>query len=192
MYWKRRLKLFRTRDYWVAGLSATMGAGLGVGAMYFCDPNRGRARRKQLAEKTVSILVQGEHLVEKKGKDMLNRAGGLLAEAMSGYEAEHVPDEILLERVRSRIGHVISEPHSISTTVRGGTVTVGGIMARAEKKRLLKEIRGVPGVHKVEDLLVHEGQPNGRSVPRLLGSLAGAVMLIAMAGGRAHSTRRAA
>jgi hypothetical protein len=160
--------------------------------MYFCDPNRGRARRKQLAEKTVSILAQGEHLVEKKGKDMLNRAGGLLAAAQTRCEAEDVPDEVLLERVRSRMGHVISEPHSISTSVRAGTVTVGGTMARTEKKRLLKEIRNVPGVRKVEDRLDHEGQPNGRSVPRLLGGLAGAVMLIAMAGGRSHSARRAA
>lgn len=161
--------------------------------MYFFEPNRRHTRRKLCAEKTVSILAQGEHLVQKKGKDMLNRARGLLAEARSRCEAtEHVSDEVLLERVRSRIGHVISEPHSMSITVRGGTVILSGTMAHNGKKRLLKEVRDVPGVRKVEALLTHEGEQNGRPVSRLLRTLAGAVMLIAMAGVRSHSVRRAA
>jgi hypothetical protein len=172
-----------------------MGASVGAGIIYFCDPNRGRARRREVAEKAVSILARGEHLAEQKGIDILNRTEGVLAEARSRFECgkkEEVSDEVLLERVRSHMGHVISHPHSISTTVREGAVTLSGTIGRADKKRLLKEVRGVAGVSKVEDLLECEGRQNGRSVPRLLGSLAGAVVLIAMAGGRARSASRRA
>ncbi len=193
MFWKRRSRSFDNREYWIAGLSVTMGAGLGVGFTYFCDPGRGHARRKKVADRAVSLIAQGERLVEHKGKNILNRTEGMLAQARSlFYRQEDVPDEVLLERVRSRLGHVVQHPQSISTTVEAGIVRLTGTVAREEKKRVLREIREVPGVLKVEELLTYENRRNGRSIPKLLGGLAGAAVLLAVASGRSHSASRRA
>jgi hypothetical protein len=70
VFWKRRSRSIDKREYWIAGLSVTMGAGLGVGFTYFCDPDRGHARRKKLADRAVSLIAQGESLVEHKGKNI--------------------------------------------------------------------------------------------------------------------------
>jgi len=171
----------------------TMGAGLGVGFTYFCDPGRGHACRKKVADRAVSLIAKGERLVEHKRKNILNRTEGMLAQARSlFYRQEDVPDEVLLERVRSRLGHVVQHPQSISTTVEEGIVRLTGTIAREEKKRVLREIREVPGVLKVEELLTYENRRNGRSIPKLLGGIAGAAVLLAVASGRSHSASRRA
>jgi len=193
MFWKRRSKSFDNREYWIAGLSVTMGASLGVGFTYFCDPDRGHARRKKVANRAVSLIAQGERLVEQKGNNILSRAGAMLAQARSLFHRqEDIPDEVLLERVRSRLGHVVQHPQSISTAVEEGIVRLTGTVTRKEKKRVLGEIRDVPGVLKVEELLTYEKRRIGRSIPKLLGGLAGATALLIVARGRSHSASRRA
>ena len=193
MFWKRRSKSFNKREYWIAGLSVTTGAGLGAGLTYFYDPDRGHARRKKVADRAVSLIAQGERLVEHKGKNMLSRAERILSQARPLFHRqEDVPDEVLLERVRSRLGHVVQHPQSISATVEGGGVRLTGIVARDEKKRVLREIREVPGVLKVEELLTYKNRKPGRPIPKLLGGLAGAAVLLAVASGRSHSASRRA
>ena len=102
------------------------------------------------------------------------------------------PTRVLLERVRSRLGNVVQHPQSISTAVEEGIVRLTGTVAREEKKGVLREIRAVPGVLKVEELLTYEKRRNGRSIPTLLGGLAGAALLLAVASGRSHSASRRA
>jgi osmotically-inducible protein OsmY len=193
MFWKRRSKSFDNREYWIAGVSVTTGASLAVGFMYFCDPDRGHARRKKVADRAVSLIAQGERLVEHKAKNTLNRAEGLLAWARPLFHRhEEVPDEMLLQRVRTRLGHIVQHPQTISTTVEQGIVRLTGTVAREEKKRVLKEIRDVPGVSKVEELLAYESPRIARSIPKLLGGLAGAAVLLAVASGNSHSASRRA
>jgi hypothetical protein len=193
MFWERRSKSFDNREYWIAGLSATMGAGLGVGFTYFCDPDRGHARRKKVADRAVSLIAQGERLVEHQGKNILNRAEGMLNQAGSLFHRqEDVPDDVLLERVRSRLGRVVQRPQSISTSVEEGIVRLTGTVAREEKKGVLREIREVPGVLRVEELLTYEKRRNGKSIPTLLGGLAGAAVLLVVASSRSHSASRRA
>ncbi|HXI40103.1 MAG TPA: BON domain-containing protein [Bryobacteraceae bacterium] len=193
MFWERRSKSFNNRDYWIASLSATIGAGLGVGFTYFCDPVCGHARRKKVADRAISLIAQGERLAEHKGKDILNRAEGMLKQAGSLFHRqEDVPDEVLLERVRSHLEHVVQHPQAIFTVVEKGIVRLTGTIAREEKKRVLREIREISGVLKVEELLTYEKRRNGRSIPTLLGGLAGAAMLLAVTSGRSHTTSRRA
>jgi hypothetical protein len=195
MFWKSRSKPAGSREYWIAALSMTTGASLGAGVMYFCDPNRGHARRREVAGKTASLIAQGERLIERQGRSIRSRTGGILAEARSLFHRNHrVSDDVVLERVRSRLSHVVEHPQSVSAKVEDGIVTLTGTVARVERKGLLKEIREVPGVSKLEDLLVNEARRNGRSVPRIVGGLAGAgaLVLLALAGGRSHSASRRA
>ena len=193
MFWKQRFKSFNKRGYWIAGLSVTTGAGLGAGFTYFCDPDHGHARRKKVADRALSLIAQGERLVEHKGKNMLNRAEKILSQARPLFHRqEDVPDEVLLERVRSRLSHVVQHAQSVSATVEEGNVRLTGIVARKEKKRVLREIREVPGVLKVEELLTYKRRSHGRPIPKLLGALAGAAVLLAAASARSHSASRRA
>ena len=86
----------------------------------------------------------------------------------------------------------MQHPQAISTTVEEGIVRLTGTLARKEKKGVLREIREVPGVLKVEELLTYENLRNRRSIPKLLGGLAGAALLVAVASGRSHSASRRA
>jgi hypothetical protein len=45
---------------------------------------------------------------------------------------------------------------------------------------------------KMEELLTYEKRKNGRPIPKLLGGLAGAAVLLAVASSRAHSASRRA
>jgi len=63
----------------------------------------------------------------------------------------------------------MQHPQTISTTVEEGIVRLTGTLARKEKKGVLRKIREVPGVLKVEELLTYENRLNGRSIPTLLG-----------------------
>jgi hypothetical protein len=65
-----------------------------------------------------------------------------------------IPDEILEERVKAQIGHVLSH-QSVSVRARDGHVIVEGPIRRGEKQKLvdrLKSTRGVRSFH----LLVEE------------------------------------
>ena len=86
----------------------------------------------------------------------------------------------------------MQHPQAISTTVEEGIVRLTGTLARKEKKGVLRKIREVPGVLKVEELLTYENRLNGTSIPTLLGGLAGAALLLAVASGRSHSASRRA
>ena len=87
---------------------------------------------------------------------------------------------------------------SAARGVPDGTHTPAGVhqavvlVQEFAKKRVLREIREVPGVLKVEELLTYENRRNGRSIPKLLGGLAGAAVLLAVASGRSHSASRRA
>lgn len=64
------------------------GIALGAVGLYFLDPNRGRYRRHVARDKALSYGRQVAEDAEKKGKDLANRAQGVIAEASSGSSTE--------------------------------------------------------------------------------------------------------
>lgn len=136
-----------------AGLAAGLSAGAAL--MYFCDADRGRARRKRFADEIFSALRRKENTLEKRGRDVLNRVAGAIAEEVSAIKPrEHVDDGALVERVRSRMGHVTGQAHEIRVTARNGAIELeGGALSHAEKRRLLEVVRAIPGVRRVDDRL---------------------------------------
>lgn len=129
---------------------------LGVGAtlMYFFDPDRGRRRRALLRDQLVHA---GRRLREARritAVDVANRSNGVLAEANRWLrEDTSVPDRELTERVRSKLGRVVSHPHAIEVTVRDGNVTLSGPILMDEVQPLLSCVQRVDGVRNVEDRL---------------------------------------
>jgi len=152
-------------------LALAAGAGLGAGLMYFFDPNRGRSRRSRLIGEANGLLHHGENGLEKRGKDLLNRIKGIgvrVAEEIA--PEEQLPDGLLLERIRSRMGHIVSNPHEVEVRVEEGVVTLEGRLAHPERRRLREEIRAMPGVKRLD---AHLGRPPALTPALLIGLGAG-------------------
>ncbi len=149
-------------------LALAAGLGAGAGLMYLYDPDRGRSRRKRLVSEATGLLNRGEKLVEKQGIDLLNRARGLVHETTTAFLKEEIPDDVLAERVRSRMGHVLAHPHEVQVKAEGGVITLEGNLSRADRARLTEEVEAIPGVKRVKDHLA----PRTVATPGMLMGLA--------------------
>lgn len=101
--------------------------------------------------------------------DALNVAGAFAAGALLVYVVERqrlraarrwLPgpaasdaDARLRERVRARIGELVSHPRAIEVEAADGVVRVSGQVLAAELGGLLLRLLDVPGVHKVHNAL---------------------------------------
>jgi uncharacterized membrane protein len=125
----------------------------------------------------------------------------------SRFTREEVPDEILCERVRSRLGYAVSHPGAIEVSALSGRVVLSGAVLERDYVRLLRTVWAVRGVADVEDrLAVYEsaagisalqggarapesrfGPLQGRWSPSLrviMGAAGGALLINAFAGRR--------
>jgi osmotically-inducible protein OsmY len=143
--------------------------GLGVGAalMYLFDPERGNRRRALLRDKALHVAHSTGEKLDVKSRDAANRLLGLAARTKSLLKRERVPDAVVAERVRSRIGHVVLHPGSIEVAVQDGRVTLTGPALTRELDPLLREVERVRGVTGVENKLELHEEPG--TVPGLQG-----------------------
>lgn len=177
-----------------------MVAGLGAGLMYFFDPDRGNRRRSLIRDQLIGAYHDTEELIEKGGRDLRNRAVGLAAEAKRMARREQVPDEVLVERVRSELGWAMANAGAIEVSSRNGWVTLRGPALASEVENLLQRAGRVPGVQGVDNQLeVHDSpgdipglqanrqrwaerrarmEANWAPGPRLLGLAAGSFLLM--------------
>ena len=139
-----------------------------VGAllMYFLDPSRGARRRALLKNEIVHLRRKGVNFAGAAVKDTRNRTFGLVAEIRSrrGYQGG-MPDDILVERVRARIGHVVSHPRAIEVVADDGVVFLHGDIIKSEARGLIRAVESVRGVESVvSQLRIHDSLDG---VPRL-------------------------
>lgn len=131
------------------GIGLLGGLGLGAGLMYFLDPQSGRRRRSQARDQLIHLMSKADDAVCCVGRDMGHRAQGLAAEARSMLVGEEVSDRQLAERVRSKLGRVVSHPGAIHVAADNGQVTLTGRALAHEAECLLTcvgKVRGVTGV----------------------------------------------
>src|SRR5258706_629944 len=139
------------RQSWTLLGSVGAGAGLGAGLMYLLDPQAGRRRRTVARDKAKSALKQSGDAVKRVSHHLGNRTKGLVAAASSRLRRnEDVDDQVLRDRVRSKLGHAISHPSVLEVTVENGRVTLAGPVLALEADRLLDAVRSVPVVRDVE------------------------------------------
>lgn len=135
-------------------LALTAGLGVGAGLMYFCDPARGRRRRRKLIDQAASLVHHDAEALKKKGDDLLNRVRGVAAEAAAAFaEDEAADDATLVARVRSRMGHALPHPHDVEVLAHDGVITLKGKLGHRERRDLKASIRAVPGVKAIHDHL---------------------------------------
>jgi len=133
------------------------GAGLGAALMYIFDPERGRRRRALARDKAVHVFRKGSGAVEFAARGLSQRTRALAARMSSCCTAELVSDDVLAERVRSHIGHVVSHPGSIQVSASGGRVTLTGPILTREVDGLLERLGQVRGIGELANRLeVHE------------------------------------
>jgi len=144
------------------------GLGLGAGASYLLDPDRGRRRRAMARDKVVSAAHAAADAADTTARDVRQRARGVVAGLRSRLASDEVSDEVLVQRVRSRLGGAVSHPRAIEVRVSGGRVTVSGPVLAHEAGSLLRRMSGVRGVRSVEDRLERHDRPDG--VPALQGA----------------------
>jgi uncharacterized membrane protein len=142
--------------------------GLGAGLMYFLDPDRGNRRRADARNRVRHLANKAEDAIGKTSRDIANRFTGLVAEAESLVFRRDKPiDRVLVPRVRSKLGRLVSHPSSIGVQAVDGDVILSGPILAKEVNRLLEYVSGMRGVSNVENLLdIHVDAGN---VPGLQG-----------------------
>lgn len=135
-------------------------SGLGAGLMYMFDPDRGKRRRAGAGNKVRHLANKTDDAIGKTCRDLANRISGFVAEAESVLSAGgNVSDEVLVARVRSKLGRVVSHPRSIEVAVAGGRVTLSGPILAREVDRLLDGVSSIKGVLSVEHALEVHTEP---------------------------------
>ena len=145
-----------------------MGAALGAATMFIFDPDKGRRRRALVRDQARRSLLDAGHLVQVSARDLGHRARGVRATVRRFFKRNRVADDlVLIERVRAKMGRVVSHPHAIQIGARNGRVTLSGPILPAEAEPLLDAVRSVWGVSSIEDHLVIFDRPD--SIPSLQG-----------------------
>jgi hypothetical protein len=151
-------------------------AGLAAGAlvMYYLDPVGGGRRRALVRDKLVAAGHDAAYLARIKSK----RAAGHLKGVVVTHHLDRVTrsepetDQQLHDRLRARLGRVVSHPRSIHVEVDQGRVCLSGHILTKELDNLLAEIKANVGVKAVENQLTchdsaeHIPELQGRTEPR--------------------------
>lgn len=144
-----------------------IGAALGGAAMYLLDPDRGRRRRALLLNQAIRTGRKVRDAVDAGTRDLMNRGAAVPHRVRSLFRSAAISDDLLVERVRSKMGRYVSHPHAIEATAADGQVTLSGSILAHEYSEFIEAIRGMGGVKAVMDRLVVHKTADG--VPELQG-----------------------
>ncbi|MEM5389669.1 BON domain-containing protein [Paraburkholderia phymatum] len=145
-------------------LGCVAAAAAGAVAMFHFDRQSGRRRRAMLHDK---VTASGRKLGKRaraQARRIAGRVYGTMHEAVSSAPTSDVQ---LVERVRSRLGRVVSNPKAVDISAEHSHVCVSGNVLAAERARMIRAINAVSGVEHVDDhLSVYDGPGK---VPELQG-----------------------
>ena len=145
-------------------------AALGAVAMFVLDPDKGRRRRALFRDKARRSLSNTTRILQVSARDLGHRARGLRATARHLLVRNRATDDlVLIERVRAKMGRIVSHPHAIQIGARDGRVTLSGPILPGEATPLLEAVRSVWGVSSIEDHLIVFDRPE--SIPSLQGGV---------------------
>jgi hypothetical protein len=143
------------------------GLGIGLGLMYFLDPERGRRRRALVRDQVAHAARITGDAAGATRRDVAHRASGTVASVRGTFRRKPVEDHVLVERVRARLGRVVPHPHALDVIATNGVVTLRGPILQHEVKRLLNAIDRVAGVREVVNELEEHKEPG--NIPSLQG-----------------------
>jgi hypothetical protein len=135
----------------VAGLASGFAAG--VGLMYLIDPERGRARRALARDRLRHDVHEAQVVADATVQDVANRLRGVVAEVRGRLRDRSIGDDVLVERVRARLGRAVSHPHLTEVAARDGVVTLSGPILADEVAGLMAAAKRVRGVKHIDNRL---------------------------------------
>jgi uncharacterized membrane protein len=137
-----------------AGVAIALASAIG---MYYLDPRSGRRRRALLRDSTTRAVHQSRNLLDTAVADARNRAQGLYSTTTARLHTEPSDNQVLAERVRSKLGRVCSHPRAIRVACDDGSITLRGDILEHELPTVLSAVRRVHGVREVvNELQLHE------------------------------------
>jgi uncharacterized membrane protein len=134
-------------------LFSMLGVGAAGAGYYFFDPADGRKRRSKLMKTTRKFVANAKHETVKSLKDAEHHLLGGMACCVSRLRSEEATDEVIVERVRSRMGRVVAHPHPIKVVSDQGIVTLWGPVAKHELLPLLYKVKATSGVKEIRNHL---------------------------------------
>ena len=102
------------------------------------------------------------------GMMLPNRAKGVAARTRRRFSDDQADDEVIAERIRSELGHVVSHPGAIDVSVEDGRATLTGAVLEEEAVALIHGVHAVRGVREIVDRL--ERHEDAEDVPGLQGA----------------------
>jgi len=144
-------------------LNITAAFAAGALAMYYLDGTMGRRRRALARDKIVGASHEAADFVEDAGRQVADRARGVMATGNLDRVSSSQPqsDAQLRERVRARMGHLVSHPRAIDVSVEEGVVRLSGQVLAKELDGLLSQLTDMQGVRKVHNALTALNDPSG-------------------------------
>ncbi len=127
------------------------GAAAGAAAFYFLDREKGHQRRATVGkttERLAQAIAEGAALGV---RDAQHRLTGMAKHAWFSFRREHLDDRVLVERIRSRMGRILSHPHKIHVASDNGTVTLWGEAPQEEARVLVEAVSSMEGVREIFD-----------------------------------------
>src|SRR6185312_5489021 len=138
--------------------SALTGAVAAAGVMYYFDADSGRRRRARFGQRSGGAARRSLSRLQAASRDLAHRAYGLGARATALLRGGEVAPGVLAERVRARLGRVVSHPGAVHVSAdERHTVRLSGVVLAWEHGPLRRAVAAVPGVAAIRDELeVHE------------------------------------
>ena len=129
----------------------------GAAVMYYMDPAEGRRRRAVVKDKGASAGRTLKSSARSTGRYASDRMHGAVAGMQAGMDDAPVSDEILHERIRSKLGRQVERPGDVEVEVNDGHVVLSGSATPEEMDSLARTVAGMPGVNDVENRMT-DGQ----------------------------------
>lgn len=141
-------------------LAAAAGA---AAVMYYFDPDTGRRRRALLQGRLIGASHDVERTLRGQARYAADHARGVLATGSLDRVSQREPqsDAQLRDRVRSRLGRLVSHPGAIDVEVDGGVVRLTGDVLAKELDGLLTQVRDMAGVLRVFNAMTAHDSPEG-------------------------------
>jgi hypothetical protein len=143
------------------------GLAVGAGLMFWLDPRSGSRRRALVVDKAIHAQHRGSEGARVLARDVAHRTRGLAARLRSLALSDEADDDVVVARVRSRLGQVCSHPSAIEVSDANGAVTLRGPILRRELERVVRAVKRVRGVGSVTSELEPYDEPG--NVPGLQG-----------------------
>ncbi len=143
---------FPRRLFWLL-----LGGAAAAAATWLSDPDRGKARRSQLADQVNSQARDLADQAKTQAGQAIDRAKGAVAETGREVLPEDVPDDpqVLQQRIKSQVfGHRDDVQDVVLTIGQPGEVTLKGTVGSAtSEQELLTAVGDVEGVTRVDNEL---------------------------------------